>query len=53
MEYPSSFLEAEVVGGKYDREATIQSYMSECGYTKKQAISQYDNMKKLEDESRY
>ena len=53
MEYPSSFLEAEVVGGKYDREATIQSYMSECGYTKKQAIRSYNNMKNLEDESRY
>ena len=46
----SSYLEAEVVGGRNDREATIQSYMSECGYTRKQAIKEYNNMKKFENE---
>jgi hypothetical protein len=48
MEYPSNFL--EVVGGENDREETIQSYMYECGYTRKQAIRSYNNMKNLEDE---
>ena len=38
MEHPINYLAPEVVGGKNDREETIQSYMSECGYTKKQAI---------------
>ena len=53
MEHPINYLAPEVVGGKNDREKTVQSYMNECGYTRKQAIRSYNNMKKLEDESRY
>ena len=50
MEYPINYLAVEVVGGKNDREATIQSYIDECGYTRKQAIKEYKNMKKFENE---
>ncbi len=40
----------KTVGGANDREDTIQSYMSECGYTKEEATREYNNMIKFENE---